>query len=583
MQESILKKIFRSYIETVWKTKFVFILVFWFITTLIAIAEPIVFTNIIKQLEGFYKTWVFEVSLFIKLILFWIFFIALTILTAFIYRYYFISKQLIPHYTDITQKFAWKIINMTYDKYLKNKPWNIYKILDRWTDAEFWFLYIFFFDFYKNFISLITIVCILFYLNIKMALLTFSMLPFMLFFWIYFYKKLYPIQSQLNKEWESVFWDMWNIMSNFLLTKSLILENFFQRKISRKLSNILGKQLNVDKWWSISDIYTASFVMISRIIVLSFWAYYVVHNEISFADLFLFFAYIGWIYFPLGFMFSQLRRVQELLTASGRLYEKFENVEKDTEKWWIKLNKVIWNIKFENVSFEYIEWKKVINDMSFEIKKWETIAFVWNTWAGKSTIVSLILRLWDISSGEISIDSVNIKDINKTSLRDNVWLVSQDNSLFNSSIKENLLYANPKATKSDLELALKKAEANFVFDLKDGIDTIIWERWLKLSGWEKQRLSIARLFLKNPKILILDEATSALDNKTERLVQKALVNLMKWRTSIIIAHRLSTIQDADRIYMLENWKIIEMWNYNTLMKKKASFYNLANPEHLIIN
>jgi ABC-type multidrug transport system fused ATPase/permease subunit len=112
---------------------------------------------------------------------------------------------------------------------------------------------------------------------------------------------------------------------------------------------------------------------------------------------------------------------------------------------------------------------------------------------------------------------------------------------------------------------------------------VIWERWLKLSGWEKQRLAIARLFLKNPKILVLDEATSALDNKTEKLVQKALDKLMKWRTSIVIAHRLSTIQNSDKIFMLEDWKIVESWNYNELMNNKSKFYSLANPEHLIIN
>lgn len=583
MQESILKTIFKSYIETVWKTKFVFILVFWFITTLIGIAEPIVFTQIIKQLEEYFKTWVFEISIFINLILFWWLFIILTISSWFIYSYIFISKPLVAHYKNITAKFSSKIINMTYDKYLKNKPWNIYKILDRWTDSEFWFLHTFFLDYYKNFISLITIIIVLFYFHIKMALLTFSMLPIMILFWIYFYKKLYPIQSELNKKWEAVFWDIWNIMSNFLLTKSLTLEKYFNKKIDYQLNHILDEQLKVDKWWSISNIYTASIVMISRIIVLWFWVYYVISGEISFAELFLFFAYIWWIYFPLGFIFSQLRKVQELLTAIQRLYTKFDNIEKDTIKWWIKLEDVEWNIEFKNVCFEYIEWIKIINNINFKINSWETIAFVWNTWAWKSTIVNLILRLWDISSWEINIDSINIKDINKESLRDNIWLVSQDNSLFNSSIKENLLYANPKASKNELEQALKKAEANFVFDLKEGIDTVIWERWLKLSGWEKQRLSIARLFLKNPKILILDEATSALDNKTERLVKKALDNLMKWRTSIIIAHRLSTIQGVDRIYMLENGKIVEAWNYNELMTKQAKFYSLANPEHLIIN
>jgi len=145
--------------------------------------------------------------------------------------------------------------------------------------------------------------------------------------------------------------------------------------------------------------------------------------------------------------------------------------------------------------------------------------------------------------------------------------VSQDNSLFNLSIEENLRFANPKATKKDVKQALKKAEAHFVFELPEGIKTVIGERGLKLSGGEKQRISIARLFLKNPEILILDEATSALDNTTEKLIQRSLEKLMKGKTSIIIAHRLSTIQHADCIYVLENGQIVESGNYEELMKK----------------
>ena len=249
----------------------------------------------------------------------------------------------------------------------------------------------------------------------------------------------------------------------------------------------------------------------------------------------------------------------------------------------IKLSKTKWGIHFNNVWFDYWDWKKILNKISFNINSWEKIAFVWNTWAWKSTIINLLFRFWEINSWEITIDGINIKDISKLSLRKKIWIVMQDNSLFNTTIKDNLLFANKDASTNDIENAIKKAEANFVFKLDKWINTVIWERWLKLSWWEKQRLAIARLFLKNPKILVLDEATSALDNKTERLVQKALDRLMKWRTSIVIAHRLSTIKNADKIFMIENWKIIEEWNYSELINKNWKFYELANPEHLILN
>jgi len=151
------------------------------------------------------------------------------------------------------------------------------------------------------------------------------------------------------------------------------------------------------------------------------------------------------------------------------------------------------------------------------------------------------------------------------------------------TIKENLLLVKEDATNEEIENALKNAQANFVLKLKDGINTYIWERWLKLSWWEKQRISIARLFLKNPQIILLDEATRALDNKTENLIQKALDKLIVWKTSIIIAHRLTTITNVDKIYFLKDWNIVESGNYKELIDKKWYFYELSNSSHLMLN
>lgn len=191
-----------------------------------------------------------------------------------------------------------------------------------------------------------------------------------------------------------------------------------------------------------------------------------------------------------------------------------------------------------------------------------------NTGAGKSTIINLILRLWDIDSGKILLDGKNIQTLKKSQIRKHIGIVTQEVGLYNDTLRKNLLYAKPSASEQDLRQALENAQAHFVKNLKNGLDTMIGERGMKLSGGEKQRIAIARLFLKNPKILILDEATSALDNKTEKYVQKALDSLMKNKTSIIIAHRLSTIQNADKIFMLENGRIIEKGSYEELMQKK---------------
>lgn len=416
-----------------------------------------------------------------------------------------------------------------------------------------------------------------------MALISLSLLPFMILLWVFFTSYNSPRQKELSRRWEDIFFVVWNAMSNFWLYKILTLEKNFTKKISQQSDDVYVDQMKLNRFWNLSEIYTVFLIMLTRIFVLAGWIYYIGKWTLSLAELFVIFTYIWWIYFPLWFIFRELRNSLKQLTEVQRMYDDLWNIEKDIENdSWNNIKKSDWNIIFQNVSFAYNKNKKILKNINFEIKKGQKIALVWNTGAGKSTIVNLILRFWDISEWKILLDWENIKNIKKSSLRSHIGVVSQDNSLFNLSIEENLKFANPKARKKDIENALKNAEAHFVFDFKDGIKTVIWERWLKLSGWEKQRISIARLFLKNPEILILDEATSALDNATEKKIDDALKKLMKGKTSIIIAHRLSTIMHADKILVLENGKVIESWNYEELLKQKGKFYNLANPDKLIL-
>ena len=399
------------------------------------------------------------------------------------------------------------------------------------------------------------------------------------------------MQNNLDKNWEDIFWKVWDILTNIWLVKFLWVENKFKNILIKKYSQTEEIQKKIQVRWAIWNIITQICIMIARLLVLWFWVYFIVIWEITLSVLFLFFSYVWFIYYPVWFIFSNLKILQENITKIERFYNEVEVLEQDIEEENNKKLKIFenisWKIDFKDVKFWYSEDKIIFNNLNFSINSWEKIAFVWNTWSWKSTIINLLFRLWDSDSWKILLDWKDIYDYSKKSLRENIWIVSQDNSLFNTTVRQNLEYALKEWTKKENEKkineALKKAHADFIFDLKDWIDTIIWERWLKLSWWEKQRLSIARLFLKNPKILILDEATSALDNKTEKFIQESLDELMKWKTSIIIAHRLSTIQNVDKIFMLEKWKIVESWNYEELISKKAKFFELANPEHLIIN
>ena len=237
-------------------------------------------------------------------------------------------------------------------------------------------------------------------------------------------------------------------------------------------------------------------------------------------------------------------------------------------------------IEIKNISFSY-ENEIILNNFNLSIEKGENIALVGQSGSGKSTIANLICRFYDVDHGSINIDGKNIKKLKKESLRKLIGLVTQDSILFNDSIKNNLLIAKPDASDDELIDCLKIANAwDFVNKLPDGIENNIGDSGNKLSGGQKQRLSIARAVLKNPPILVLDEATSALDSESEKLVQNALDNLMKNKTSIVIAHRLSTIQNADNIIVLDRGKIIESGVHKDLMKMDGVYSNLVKMQSI---
>ena len=239
------------------------------------------------------------------------------------------------------------------------------------------------------------------------------------------------------------------------------------------------------------------------------------------------------------------------------------------------------DIDIKNISFKYQDdW--VLNDFSLKVPKGHTVALVGQSGSGKSTIANLITRFYDVNNGSINIDSENIKSITQNSLRKLLGLVTQDSILFNDTVKGNLLVANQNASDKEIIDALKIANAwEFVKTLPNGIETNIGDSGNKLSGGQKQRLSIARAVLKNPPIMILDEATSALDTESEQLVQNALENMMKNRTSIVIAHRLSTIQKADNIVVLSKGEIVEQGKHQELLEKKGVYFNLVKMQTLV--
>jgi len=267
-----------------------------------------------------------------------------------------------------------------------------------------------------------------------------------------------------------------------------------------------------------------------------------------------------------------LRRFSEIMALKPQVEEKPDAIDFDVKEG---------NIDFDDVTFAYDGVHDVVNNMNLHVKAGETLAVVGASGGGKTTVCQLIPRFYDVSSGSIKIDGVDVRDVTKNSLRENIGIVQQDVFIFADTILENIRYGKPSASYEEVVIAAKKAEIfDDIMEMPDQFDTYVGERGTRLSGGQKQRLSIARIFLKNPRILILDEATSALDTITERSIQKSFDELSKDRTCLIIAHRLATVQNADRIILVDDGRIAEEGTHAELMKLDGRYAKLFNTQRL---
>ena len=272
--------------------------------------------------------------------------------------------------------------------------------------------------------------------------------------------------------------------------------------------------------------------------------------------------------------------LQAMVAAAERVFEFLEQPEEiETAKGEIDTSKIKGNVEFKHVNFGYDEDKTIINDFSANIKEGQKIAIVGPTGAGKTTMVKLLMRFYDVNSGEINIDGHNVKAFKRGELRKMFGMVLQDTWLFGGSVKENIKYGNEEATDGEVIEAAKAAHVHhFIKTLPKGYNSILNEESSNVSAGQKQLLTIARVILANPKILILDEATSSIDTRTEIQIQKAMDNLMKGRTSFIIAHRLSTIKNADLILVMNHGDIIEQGTHEELLAKNGFYADLYNSQ-----
>ena len=239
-----------------------------------------------------------------------------------------------------------------------------------------------------------------------------------------------------------------------------------------------------------------------------------------------------------------------------------------------KIKITSWKINFDNVTFSYDNQNNIFDGLNLNIKPWEKVAIVWASGSWKTSLIKLLFRFFDIQGWKILIDWQDISQVTQDSLRSQLSMVPQDPILFHRSIKENIAYWRPNATEKEIIAAAKMAKCHdFISNLKDGYESFVGERWVKLSWWERQRIAIARAILENKNILVMDEATSSLDSESEKYIQDAMDEVMKNKTCIVIAHRLSTIVKMDKIIVMDQWKIIEKWSHNVLIQNENWIYH----------
>ena len=280
------------------------------------------------------------------------------------------------------------------------------------------------------------------------------------------------------------------------------------------------------------------------------------------------------LYHPIKSIGTNYTSVQMSFLAIERVFERLNAVPDICSKHnAVKINGIKSGVEFDNVCFEYEKGRPVLQDVSLTVKKGQTVAFVGNSGGGKSTLVNLLPRFYDVKSGAVKIDGQDVRDIDIDSLRDQIAIVFQDNVLFAGTIRDNIMLGKATATQQEIDRAVHNACLDeFIASLPNGLDTEIGERGTKLSGGQKQRVAIARAFLKNAPMVILDEATSALDNKSEEIVQQAIYNLMEDRTVFVIAHRLSTVKNADKIVVIDHGVVQETGTHEELLNKQNSLY-----------
>lgn len=485
---------------------------------------------------------------------------------------YDIRNQLFSHIQKLSLRFysnnkAGEIISRVINDVEQTKTFVITGLMNVWLDL----------------FTIVIVIAIMLTMNVWLTLVAICMLPFYGFSVKFFYQRLRMLTRKRSQALAEVQGHLHERVQGMPVIRSFALEDFEENQFEKRNRNFLEKAIDHTIWNAKTFAVVNTITDIAPLLVIAAAAYFVINGQLTIGSMIAFVTYMDRLYNPLRRLVNSSTTLTQSIASMDRVFEFVdEKYDIQDAEDAVELRNVKGRVTFEDVSFSYNEDEmEVLKNISLDVKSGETIALVGMSGGGKSSLISLIPRFYDVTDGRILIDGTDIHAYRARSLRDKIGMVLQDNILFSESVKFNIKMGNPNATDKEVIEAAKAANAHeFIEELPQGYDTPVGERGVKLSGGQKQRIAIARVFLKNPPILIFDEATSALDLESEHLIQEALEKLAKTRTTFIVAHRLSTITHADRIVLIEHGEIKEIGTHAQLMAKRGNYYDLFQVQQL---
>ena len=483
-----------------------------------------------------------------------------------------IRKELYGHLQKLSLKYyantrAGEVISRVINDVEQTKNFVMTGLMNLWLDLA----------------TILIVIGVMFAMDVKLTLVSLIALPFYAFSVKYFFGRLRSLTKERSQALAGVQSYLHERVAGMSIIKSFTLEKHEQKIFDETNGEFLNKALDHSRWNAKSFAVVNTITDMAPLIVIGYAGYQYLQGDLSIGVLVAFYAYIERLYGPLRRLVSSSTTLTQSIASMDRMFEQMdEKYEVQNKPNAMVLPAAKGKLQFDRVTFKYDKGgNTILNEVDFTIEPGQTVAFVGMSGGGKSTIVSLIPRFYDVTEGAVKIDDQNVKNVTIESLRSQIGIVLQDNILFSDSVKQNILMGNPHATDEEIVAAAKAANAHdFIMGLPEGYDTKVGERGVKLSGGQKQRVAIARVFLKNPPILVLDEATSALDLESEALIQDSLDRLAHERTTIIIAHRLSTITHADNIFVIEHGEVVESGTHQRLMEQQGAYYNLFQVQKL---